>query len=184
VANPQLVHYTYDLDKGNIVQVWRGEFLDATPMWHDRGDGSSRALGATRLFGVPAFALDVLASPAQAWRTDSLGTSYRPKGYALDEYDRPAFMYNIFGARVKDGIKVLAEGHGFSREITVENAPPQLYVRLAKAAVIEDLGNGLYLVDDKSYYIKTDASALIRDSGGIKELVAPIQSKLAYSIIF
>ena len=40
VGSNKGLHYTYDMDHGNMVQLWRGEFLDATPMWHDRGDGS------------------------------------------------------------------------------------------------------------------------------------------------
>ena len=46
VGSPDALHYTLDYDQGTIVQVWRGDFLDATPMWFQRGDGSSRARGA------------------------------------------------------------------------------------------------------------------------------------------
>jgi hypothetical protein len=53
VGSPEQVHYTYDLDKGMIVQIWRGGFLDATPMWHDRGDGSSRPAGSVQYLGKP-----------------------------------------------------------------------------------------------------------------------------------
>src|SRR5690606_39702282 len=42
IGSNQGLHYTYDLDHGALVQMWRGEFLNATPMWHQRGDGSSR----------------------------------------------------------------------------------------------------------------------------------------------
>ncbi|CAN5787294.1 hypothetical protein BH10BAC3_BH10BAC3_41850 [soil metagenome] len=186
VASAVQVHYTYDLDKGNLVQVWRGGFLDAAPMWYDRGDGSSKPLGATRLFGAPAFSLDVLATPTQAWRTDSAGTGYRPKGYTLDEADRPVFRYLIYGAKVIDALKPIDDGHGLQRVITIENAPSQMYLRLAKASAIESIGNGLYLVGDKSYYLRLDKAegATIRDSDGGKELIVPIQTKLAYSIIF
>lgn len=186
VASNGQVHYTYDMDKGNLVQVWRGGFLDATPMWHDRGDGSSRPLGATRLFGAPAFSLDLLATPAHPWRTDSAGTNYRPKGYTLDEADRPVFRYLIYGAKVTDALKPMEDGHGLQRMVTIENAPGQMYLRLAKASAIDSLGNGLYLVGDKSYYLRLDSTdnATIRDSDGSKELIVPIQTKLAYSIIF
>ncbi|MES2647290.1 MAG: family 16 glycoside hydrolase [Bacteroidota bacterium] len=187
VSSPQKVHYTYDMDRGNIVQVWRGGFLDATPMWHDRGDGSSRPLGATRLLGLPSFSIDQLATTAQAWRLDSAGTNYRPTGYTLDATDRPIFNYQLFGAKVSDAIHVLEMGQGFERVITVENAPGQLYLRLAKAALIENLGNGLYLVNDKSYYLRiaNDAgNVIIRDADGGKELIVPIQNKLVYAIIF
>src|SRR5690606_35827136 len=45
VGTPQKVHYTYDLDNGALVQVWRGEFFDSTPMWHDRGGSEGRRVG-------------------------------------------------------------------------------------------------------------------------------------------
>lgn len=35
VSSQQQVHYTYDMDHGALVQVWRGGFLDTTPMWHN-----------------------------------------------------------------------------------------------------------------------------------------------------
>ena len=67
VDNPDQLHYTYDLDHGALVQVWRGDFLDATPMWHDRGDGSSRPLGAVHHFTTqPALAVVQLPSSQAA----------------------------------------------------------------------------------------------------------------------
>ena len=33
VGSPEGLHYTYDMDNGMLAQVWRGGFLDATPMW-------------------------------------------------------------------------------------------------------------------------------------------------------
>src|SRR5690606_25373688 len=48
VGDPSGLHYIYNLKAGNLACVWRGEFLDATPMWHSRGDGSYRPAGMTR----------------------------------------------------------------------------------------------------------------------------------------
>jgi hypothetical protein len=45
VASSQKVHYSFNLSTGNLVQVWRGGFLDATPMWDNRGNGVSRPMG-------------------------------------------------------------------------------------------------------------------------------------------
>ena len=53
--------------------------------------------------------------------------------------------------------------------------------------MIEDLGNGLFLVNDKSYYLrlgKDAGKAVIRDANGSKELIVPIQNKLVYALIF
>lgn len=185
VGSGEQLHYTYDMDKGNIVQAWRGYFLDATPMWHDRGDGSSKPMGAIKIFGNASFALNTLSTISEAWATDSAGTGYRPKGYALDAADRPVFRYLMYGATIKDAIRVMDDGHGFQREITVENAPANMYLRLANASIIEKMDNGVYMIDDKTYFLKLDNNkAFIRDSNGSKELLVPIENKLTYAIIF
>ncbi|QNF35802.1 DUF1080 domain-containing protein [Adhaeribacter swui] len=190
VGSPQKVHYTYDLDKGAVIQVWRGNFLDATPMWHDRGDGSSRPAGMVQRFGLPKFALAKLGSAQAAWMADSAGTSFRPKGYTLDENDQPTFTYRIYGATVLDAIRVLDNGQGIHREITVQNpAGGDLYARLAEGSSIEeDKSNGAYVVDGKAYYLRLDdakgTKPVVRDADGRKELVVPVKGKVGYSILF
>lgn len=187
VGSSDQVHYTYDLDKGAVVQVWRGGFLDATPMWHDRGDGSSRPAGAVQRFGKPMLNIAKLSSPQTAWITDTTGTNYKINGYELDDLDRPTFLYSTYGKQIKDAVVVIDNGKGINRTIVIANNSDNLYVRLAEAAVIEEL-NGSYLIDDKSYYLRVDdaqgAKPIIRDSNGRKELIVPIRSKLSYSILF
>jgi hypothetical protein len=188
VGSPQQVHYTYDMDRGAIIQVWRGGFLDATPMWHDRGDGSSRPTGAVQYFGTPMFAVQKLASADAAWSADSAGTGFRTKGYVLDDGDRPTFRYQMHGGLLEDAIGVLENGQGLQRRISMAAPAAGLYVRLAAGKTIEGGTNGLYLVDDKSYYIKIDdaggAKPIIRDSNGAKELLLPLQNSVTYSLLF
>ena len=188
VGSPDGIHYTYDMDNGMVVQTWRGGFLDATPMWHERGDGSSRPTGSVLLFGKPLLNIARLSSNNTPWIKDTVGTSYRPKGYSLDQQDRPVFHYLIYGSSVTDAPQVLANRGGISRELSFQNAPADLYFRLAEASSIEDLGNGLYLLNDKSYYLKIDdaggANVSIRDSNGKKELLVPVKTKLKYTILF
>lgn len=187
VGSPELLHYTYDLDKGMIVEIWRGGFLDATPMWHDRGDGSSRPAGSVQYLGKPVPAIEKLSDANAAWALDTAGTGYRPKGYVLNADDVPAFKYNIYGTSVNDASSVMDKGQGIHREITLANAVDGLFYHLASGN-IETLGNGLYVIDDKSYYIRIDdaggAKPVVRDAGGEQELIIPIQKKLTYSIIF
>jgi hypothetical protein len=128
VGTTQQLHFTYDMDHGMLVQAWRGGFLDATPMWHDRGDGSSRPLGAVLFFGEPAFALQKLANAQASWNNDSAGTAFRTRGYEMDGMDRPTFLYSIYGADVSDDIKVLDNGEGLRRTLTLQNAGDGLYV--------------------------------------------------------
>lgn len=187
VGSPDLVHYTYDLDKGALVQVWRGQFLDATPMWHDRGDGSSRPLGMVQRMGSPMLFLAKLGSTQTNWPTDTTGSAYRPKGYVLDNEDRPTFRYQSYGSSVDDKIRVLKEGQGVQREVTVTSPASDLYARLIGGTTIRPLENGLYLVDGRAYVRIDDlggAKPVLRDTSGGQELIVPVKGKLIYSILF
>lgn len=187
VGSIEQLHYTYDLDYGMIVQLWRGGFLDATPMWHERGDGSSRPAGSVEFLGKPAPGIATLSTADAAWATDTTGTGYKPKGYVLDGEGRPAFKYLIYGAMVNDATTVITGGQGLHREVSVQNPVANAFFRLAMGSKIEMLKGGMYSVDDK-YYIKLedtgDEKPVVRTSGGGQELIIPIKQKLTYSIIF
>ena len=188
VGSPEGLHYTYDMDHSTLVQIWRGGFLDATPMWHERGDGSSRPTGSRQLFGKPVLNVERLSSAGSPWKADTAGTSFRPKGYELDEKDRPVFHYFIYGFSVRDATQVLENGQGIIREIAVLNPSGDLFVRLGESKAIENIGNGLFLFDDKSYYLRLDETdgekAFIRDVDDKKELLIPIKSKIKYTILY
>lgn len=188
VGSPEKVHYTYDMDNATIIQVWRGGFLNATPMWHDRGDGSSRPLGTVQRFGKPVQTLSRLSNGQSAWSTDTSGTGYRPKGYVLDAQGRPTFKYSIYGLTVSDAINLLEKGQGINRQISLSDSPSGIYYRLAEAASITEVSQRLFLVDDQSYFLRLDntngAKAIIRDQNGRKELIIPAVQSIRYSILF
>jgi len=187
VGSPDNVHYTYDMDKGALVQVWRGRFLDTTPMWHDRGDGSSRPMGMVQRMGTPMLFLAKLPSGQANWSTDTTGTGYRPKGYVLDNNDRPTFRYQTYGSSVDDKIRVLEQGQGLQRELTVTNPAGDLYARLASGRTISAMDNNMYLIDGQEYIRIDDlggAKPTIRESAGGQELIVPVKGKLTYSILF
>ena len=187
-GSPEKVHYTYDMDNAMIIQVWRGGVLNATPMWHDRGDGSSRPMGMVQRFGKPVQTLAKLANAQSAWITDTAGTGYRPKGYVLDAEGRPTFKYISYGIALSDAVKLLEKGQGISRQISLSDTSAGLYIRLADAATIVEVSEGLYLIDDQSYYLRLDDAAgakpVIRDQNGRKELIIPVIKSLSYSILF
>ncbi|MHA4895742.1 family 16 glycoside hydrolase [Pedobacter sp. PWIIR3] len=186
VGSPEQLHYTYDLDNGMIVQLWRGDFLDATPMWHERGDGSSKPAGSVEYFGKPVPSISKLTSADAAWVTDTTSTGFKPKGYKLDKEKRPAFKYLIYGTLVNDASTVLPEGQGIKRTIALETAIPNAFVRLAIGKNIEMIKSGMYCIDD-SYYISLPAEGnekpVVRTQGSTQELIVPIQQNLTYSII-
>ena len=187
VGSPAQVHYTYDMDNAAIIQIWRGAFLNATPMWHDRGDGSSRPLGTVQRFGKPVQSIARLENAQATWPADTLGTSYRPKGYILDSEGKPSFKYLTNGIEVTDFTSVMTDGKGLTREIKIGNTSNDFYFRLANAASIEETSPGLYIIEDQ-YYLRLDnvngAKAILRDQDGRKELIIPAGTGLSYSILF
>ncbi|NLR59053.1 DUF1080 domain-containing protein [Chitinophaga polysaccharea] len=188
VGSPAKVHYTYDMDNGQPIQVWRGEFLNTTPMWHDRGDGSSRPMGTVQVLTPQvALAIEKLSGKDAAWTNDTTGTGYRPSGYTLDETGKPTFQYQVYGTAVTDDISVLPENQGIHRTVTVAQPAAELYLRIAVADSIEQVAPGMYLIGDKSYYVKMDdtkANAIIRNQNGRAELIVPVQAKTGYAVIF
>lgn len=188
VGHPDGIHYTYDLDKGSLFQVWRGGFLDATPMWNNRGNGTSRILGSPIHFGVPSLAVGRLADISDPWPADTAGTGYKPKGYVLDAHDLPTFRYVIYGQQVTDAIRPLGNGEGFTRSIAVTGNSEDLYIRLAVAPTIVDQGKGVFLIGDNKWYLQIEetgkAKPFIREQPTGKELLVPVTRAIRYSIIF
>jgi len=188
VGGPEKTAYSYDLDNGTVLQGWHGGFIDATPMWHDRGNGTSRPLGSiTRFTKKPVLAISRLASDKDKWVADTTGTGFRTKGYVMDNQERPEFKYIIYGTNVTDAVKVMENGQGLTREISVDKPSKDLYFLLATASNIEEVSKGLYLIDDKSYYLQFPEGAskpMIRDVDGKKEIIVAIGSKLNYTILF
>ncbi|WKN31869.1 DUF1080 domain-containing protein [Porifericola rhodea] len=186
VGSPEQIHYTYDLNHGTIVQAWRGKFLDATPMWYNRGNGTSRPMGAVQHLSSPVVTLANLASSSESWKNDT--TQLRPKGYTMDQENQPTFRYLLNGVMVNDEIRVAEGGKGLRRELSLEGSANNLFVRLAEGNNIEAMENGMYAVDDKAYYLKVEsageAEPVVREANGKQQLIMPIQNKLSYSIIF
>jgi hypothetical protein len=182
VGYPDGPAYTFDLDRGTLVQVWRGGFLDATPMWENRGDGHAEPRGSVTLLGLApqvssgAFA-DTLAPDA----------NYRFGGYRLDADGSPTFEYIAHGTRVSDKIRPASEGKTLSRELSAEGSTTLLH-RLAVADRISVAGPNLWLVGDKNYFISAAAGQKIQlrnTADGRQELVATLgRDALRYEVVW
>lgn len=184
VGSPANLHYTYDMDKGAVFQVWRGDFLDATPMWHNRGDGSSRPRGSITLLGN-----DMVLGKMNGtkWEADTTGSGYRPKGYVMDEADVPTFQYLAFGSPVTDLISVVNNQY-LERIIKISNPVKGLVAKVADGATIEKMADGLFAINGKSYYIQLadkNAKPEVRTADGKQELLIPVSNgEVKYSILF
>jgi hypothetical protein len=191
VGDPTGVHYVYDLKSGNVVCAWRGPFVDATPMWHDRGDGSFRPQGAAQFFfnSVPLTELvqGTEAFPVMTAATEVMNTPLQPKGYRLLPDGRPVFQYSLKGVAVEDRIQPDDAKRSLVRTVTFDK--PELltaaHFKLAEGVNIIAVGDGLYAIDQR-YFIQTNAAQQprVRTSNGKQELIVPIQKNLQFTLLW
>lgn len=188
VGSPSQFHYTYDLNKGSIVQIWHGEFLDVSPIWRGRGDSDAKTMGAVQYFGNPTLSINQMKNLNSNWTADTTSTGFKPKGYAMDEQNRPTFKYNIYGATVTDKTIVADKNQSLQRTINIKNNPGNLYFLLAADNKIEALSQGFYLVGDHAYYLQlnnlSSDKPFLRVKNGLKELLMPIHDNFNYSIYY
>ncbi len=186
VGHPSNLHYSYDLDNGAIAQVWKGGFLNTSPMWDNRGDGSSQPLGAI-------LALDDIQTLVAKTQLFDLKTSendpvpgFKPLGYDLDETGNPTFRYTLDGTAVEDQIRV-SEGKSLTRTITFKNTgKTEQVLRLAVGKKIEKADDNLWVVDDKRYFVQV-AKGLkpsLESSGGMTVLYLPVKEKVEWTVIW
>ncbi len=178
VGTPQKINYTYDLSQGALLEAWGGGFIDATDMWHERGEAQlMQSLGSTFAFSNhPAFA--VLANDQAAW-PDSVDIPQYYKGYALDSMGLPAFRYILDNTTITDYLYPDTNGtRALHREIRVQGDAGHFYCRLAGGKEITQLPDGSFAVDDKNYYLVTDQpeKAIQRSINGNKELLWPVNA--------
>lgn len=177
VGDPSGAHYSYDLLQGALLQVWKGDFLDATEMWHERGEPQvSVPMGAPIvLSGRCPVAADSKSLP------DSSG-DYIYKGYRLNKERQPVFEYEMKGNAVTDLITPWEKGRGLSRTITLKNGsiPETAVFRIAEGKTITDLGKGLFAVNGQEYYLKILSSdgqgSMIQSHSDGQVLLAPAKS--------
>ncbi|MDZ7879303.1 MAG: hypothetical protein U5L45_16600 [Saprospiraceae bacterium] len=185
VGSPEQLHYTFDMDKAAIVQIWKGKFLNASPMWDDRGDGSSQPMGVKLVLGNHT---SIVTEGSKTRLIDSVysDAQYRFLGYNLDEAGLPTFRYQIYGAEITDESRNTQGGKFLTRTLNNTNNATNMSVRLAVSKDIKDLGNGLFVLDTKGYYVKVlnGTKATIEKAGDMFVLTTPLKDKVQYSIMW
>jgi hypothetical protein len=183
VGEPTGIHYAVNLEKGALARVWKGDFLDVTPMWNDRGNGMSIPQGSVLdLNNQPTLAL--IANDQTAWPTSYGETDgFRQRGYDIDAAGRPTFKYDIVGVKVEDQIRPDADSKFLSRELRITgNIPATLKCRLASGKEIVKISDNTFVVD-KKYYIQAEG-ATIRTVGATQELVVLAAPKINYVLMW
>ena len=195
VGDPGNIHYSMDLKQGNLMYIWKGDFLDVTEMWHDRGEPQvAKPQGSViELSGEPAVAM--LLSKDATW-PDSTNADFQFKGYSVDPQGHPAFRYLVNGVSVQDQLLPGDENRVLSRQMQLKStgqAGGNLYCLLATGSRIVQLAEGVYAINDKAYYLELEgakeAKPIIRQSKNRQELLVPVswkdnQSMVRYRLVW
>jgi len=199
IGDPSGVHYSYDLDQAALLQLWNGEFLNVTEMWYERGEPQVAAsMGATiRLTGKVPFGI---VKDKSAPLADTLNdrTEFLYKGYSLDANGYPTFAYAYKNVTIKDSFKPLPSGRGMSHAVSIApdaiGAPlsDALLIRLGEGAVISEVSENVFAIDDQRYYIQFAPTGklkpFIRTVGNKKELVVQLAAvstaEITYSLLW
>ncbi|WP_439489426.1 3-keto-disaccharide hydrolase [Algoriphagus sp.] len=193
VGEPGGVNYAIDLSKGELLSVWRGDFVETTPMWYGRGETQLMLpMGSVVEFaGKPTVA--VLPSKDTPW--PNVVENFTYEGYELKKDGAPIISYKMPGLTIKETLDTQDAGRKLQHTVQVmaENSGEEVYVLLTQGSRIEKLPNGLYAIGDKAYYIELagkKVSPIIRDSAdGSQELILPVKlvgnsGVVTYSIVW
>ncbi|WP_162055094.1 family 16 glycoside hydrolase [Pontibacter pamirensis] len=180
VGEPGNANYTVDLGTGDFLQFWRGNFLETTPMWHERGEPQLGVpMGSViELAGNPTLAF--LSDANMAWPDSN--TAYNYIGYEVDKNGRPSFKYDLGRASVREAFEVIEGGRKLAHSLAVIPGQQQeaLWCRVAEGNEITKLPNGLYAINDKEYLIELPRRVrpIIRTTAeNRKELLLPVKAR-------
>jgi hypothetical protein len=149
VGDPSKVHYAYDLLQGSILQLWKGDFLNTTEMWHERGEPQI----ATPM-GAPIVLYGTCPIYDKTLSKDSI-TDYQYKGYTIAAAGHPQFQYSFKKLNLQDQIVPSDNSRGIKRTITVSGeGKDKVMIRIAQAKSITPLGNGLYSLGEQEYFVQ------------------------------
>ena len=184
VGDPKGTHYAYDLDQAALLQVWRGDFANATDMWHERGEPqTASAMGVGQVLpGRCPLALDGLPDTL-----DQNELKYR--GYQLSTDRYPTFSYQYKGLTFSESFKA-ANAPGLERVTVIKNpAGKKFSYRLAQGNSISSVGNGLYAIDGQRYYLRVNdpGNYKIISNQGLQELIfesSQVELKVTSTLIF
>ncbi|MEM0994225.1 MAG: DUF1080 domain-containing protein [Bacteroidota bacterium] len=191
VGTPEKINYSYDLASGALLQVWGGEFLDVTDMWHARGQKQLGVpMGAVIDFhGQPNLA--ALENEDADW-PDTLmnAASPKPLSYELDEQGSPIFFYETQGVKVSNQLFPASEERRITRAIKLEGEH-EFWLKIDDGKTIKQLKDGSYAVDDYKYFLELgddlSEQAVLRTSKNKSELLVKLNrdtKSVAYDIIW
>ena len=182
--------FSYDLNQGGFLHLWRGKFLDATQMWHDRGEPQTAEPMGTMITSNDKFPLAYLASAETAFPDSLTKNDLKYKGYKIENTGSPNFMYEYKGLKVSDVTTPLDKFEGINRSLKFDGEAGKLYALIAEGSDIIEVGTNRYSVDNQNYYVQVFTTEInkpiVRSNNGKKQLVMPLNGlkEISYHLVF
>ena len=176
VGYPEKVNLAFDANNQRLAILWQGPSIAGARHSAGGGEGFEPPLGhnVLKMPEGPPFA--ILADAEAPWPSESgRDAGFRMIGYSLDELRRPTFAYEFHGLRIEGYFEpVMGEiDANFRRTFRVIGSDVKnLWFRAATGDLSKN--GDLFLLDKKVQIKFTGAKAKIRESGGTKELIVPV----------
>jgi len=187
VGTPGGINYIYDLSSANLVACWRGNFADATPMWHNRGDGSFLPNGSAQWTFLNQSVAE-LPNQNSSFPETGESSNFIPLGYKIDEATSlPIFMHRYKGMEIENQLTPDPTSTYLINEIRFSGkGMTNWYLKIAQGDV-RKMQDGSYAVNDQQYFVNILSGQMpqIREIGGETELILPVDgSSIRYEIIW
>jgi hypothetical protein len=168
-------NFSYDLSSGQLLRVWRGGFLNATPMWDSRGNGVSQPVGIVNELsdGSALFLNADFTEAAKEWQ---------PKGYQVLGDGAVKFSAKSKdGAVLTDQIQARPDGKGIDRTLELAGNTIPMVIRVAPGKVLTEVSSNLFWIEDSGIFLKVSGQ---KPQVRGEEIFLPITSSLSYSLLF
>lgn len=181
VSGKSGIHFSYDLSTSQLIQVWRGKFLDATPMWNDRGNGVSLPLGVVTT-------LNMGSSLLFSEDFSPVDQGLKSKGYrVLGDGELIFDSKSESGAMLSDHLKLMENGQGIVRNLEFKDADQTNLIKVSPGKKLRKISSNLYLIADTGVYLQVLTDGVLPQISKVDSedgIFLPITSKLSYSILF
>ena len=185
VGIPGKINYLYDLKAGNMIGAWRGSFVDATPMWHNRGNGSFRPRGNVQwtFLGHPLSELDNMQKP---FPDGEENFDYRSLGYIIDsDTGLPTFRYSYKGVEVENKIIPTDDNCSLINEVSFSKGNTGNWYYKIGSGTVEQLAENTFVLNGHQYYLSIESgqTPITRKINDQTELLLPVDgSTIKYKI--
>lgn len=172
VSSEAGIHFSYDLNSGRLIRVWRGMFLDVTPMWNNRGNGISRPLGNLTYLDRNSKSGPVNGS-----------VEFKPKGYRILGDGNIKFLAEYPLGQISDHIQLLPNGKGLTREI-LKSDTGSVNLAIAEGNAVKKIRENLYWIEDAGLFIQLTDQSIKPEINEKGQVVLPWQTQLTYTLLF